>query len=72
MCRPADRSLHRDRQHLPEQCHCPNMSQGKHHHTRAEEVFSVLPQRLPSRCTHTHHHEVLREACHEAHQDPAA
>ncbi|KAI4904669.1 hypothetical protein NFI96_032455 [Prochilodus magdalenae] len=58
-------------QHLPEQCHRPNMSQGNHHHPYAEEVFSVLPQRLPC-CTHTHHHEVLREACHEAHLDLAA
>ncbi|KAI4901608.1 hypothetical protein NFI96_007590 [Prochilodus magdalenae] len=33
MCRPADRCLHRHLQHLPEQCHCPNVSQGNHHHT---------------------------------------
>ncbi|KAI4899213.1 hypothetical protein NFI96_005202 [Prochilodus magdalenae] len=40
MCRPADRCLHRHLQHLPEQCHRPNVSQGNHHHTRAEEVFN--------------------------------
>ncbi|KAI4903885.1 hypothetical protein NFI96_004961 [Prochilodus magdalenae] len=38
MCRPADRCLYQHPQHLPEQCHRPNVSQGNHHHTRPEEV----------------------------------
>ncbi|KAK3534564.1 hypothetical protein QTP86_016659, partial [Hemibagrus guttatus] len=37
-----------------------------------EEVSSVLSQRISSRCIHTHHHEVLREARHEANPGPAA
>lgn len=52
-------------QPLPEHCFRSKVPQGHYHHSCAKEVFSVLPQWLPSCCTHTHHDKALWEAHRE-------
>ena len=44
------------------------MFQGRHHHTCAKEICSILLQRLPSCRTDTHHREVFRKASHVTQQ----